>query len=170
MTRRLGVLVGILACSTVALGDTALGPTHLIVGDPNDRVWHYKTDANDENSPDKSSSTFSPVTPVVVDDLKSGDVVRFSISDLPHGFTPVTGDATKALDLVIRCGEDPNDPTKQGAVLQELDCQSGQASKVDKRLGSDAVRLQVIRTFSTPVAFICTVHGPRMRGQLQLQN
>jgi hypothetical protein len=168
------MLVGMLAAGTAAvpvLADLPLGPTHLIVGDPNDRIWHYKVNANDEDSADKSSSKFSPVTPVVIDDLKPGDVVRFSIPDLTHGFTPVEGNATKKLELVVRCGEDPN--AMKGAVLQELDCQPGQSvdkSKVDKRLeGRDAVRLQVLQAFSIPVEFICTQHGPNMRGRLQLQ-
>jgi hypothetical protein len=176
MTRRLGVLVGMLVAGAAAapvLADLPLGPMHLIVGDPMDRIWHYKVNANDENSADKSSSTFSPVTPVVIDDLKPGDVVRFRIPGLTHGFTPVEGNATKKLGLVVRCGENPNDPSLTGAVLQELDCQPGQSvdmSKVDKRLnGPNAVRLQVLQTFSNPVEFICTQHGPNMRGRLQLQ-
>jgi hypothetical protein len=175
MTRRLGILVGMMVAGTAAvpvLADLPLGPIHLIVGDPGDRIWHYKVNANDEGSADKSSSTFSPVRPVVIDDLKPGDVVRFSIRNLTHGFTPVEGNATKKLDLVVRCGEDPNDPAKKGAVLQELDCQPGQSvekSKVDKKLVNDAVRLQVLQTFSNPVEFICTQHGPNMRGRLQLQ-
>jgi hypothetical protein len=176
MTRRLGVLVGMLVAGAAAapvLADLPLGPMHLIVGDPMDRIWHYKVNANDENSADKSSSTFSPVTPVVIDDLKPGDVVRFRIPGLTHGFTPVEGNATKKLGLVVRCGENPNDPALTGAVLQELDCQPGQSvdmSKVDKRLnGPNAVRLQVLQTFSNPVEFICTQHGPNMRGRLQLQ-
>jgi hypothetical protein len=149
-----------------------LGPTHLIVGDPNDRIWHYKVDPNDENSDDKSSSSPSPVTPVVVNDLQPGDVVRFSIPDLTHGFTPVDGTNTRNLGLVVRCGEDPADPSKQGAVLQELDCQPGQTvdmSKVDKKLpGPDMVRLQVLPAFSSPVPFICTQHRALMSGLLQL--
>jgi hypothetical protein len=176
MTRRLGMLIGMLVASTAAvpvLADLLLGPTHLIVGDANDRIWHYKVDPNNEDSADKSISTFSPVTPVVVDDLKPGDVVRFRMPDLTHGFTPVEGNATKNLGLVVRCGEDPNDPAKKGAVLQELDCQPGQSvdkSKVDKKLkGPDGVRLQVLQTFSNPVEFICTQHGPNMRGRLELQ-
>ena len=176
MIRRLGILVGMLVVSTAAvpvLADLLLGPTHLIVGDANDRIWHYKVDPNNEDSADKSISTFSPVTPVVVDDLKPGDVVRFRMPDLTHGFTPVEGNATKNLGLVVRCGEDPNDPAKKGAVLQELDCQPGQSvdkSKVDKKLkGPDGVRLQVLQTFSNPVEFICTQHGPNMRGRLELQ-
>src|ERR1700704_289737 len=107
MTRRLGVLVGMLVAGAAAapvLADLPLGPMHLIVGDPMDRIWHYKVNANDENSADKSSSTFSPVTAVVIDDLKPGDVVRFSIPGLTHGFTPVEGNATKKLGLVVRCG------------------------------------------------------------------
>jgi len=175
MTRRLGILVGMLAAGTAVapvLADLPLGPTHLIVGDANERIWHYKADPNNEDGADKSSSVFSPVAPVVVDDLKPGDVVRFKILDLLHGFTPVEGNATKKLDLVVRCGEDPNDPAKKGAVLQELDCQPGQSvdkSKVDKKLKGDVVRLQVLQTFSNPVEFICTQHGPNMRGRLQLQ-
>jgi hypothetical protein len=175
MTRRLRMLLGMLVACTAAvpvLADLPLGPIHLIVGDPNDRIWHYKMDANNEDSADKSSSTFDPVTPVVIDDLKPGDVVRFSIPDLTHGFTPVERNATKQLGLVVRCGEDPNDPAKTGAVLQELDCQPGQSvdeSKVDRKLsGPDAVRLQVLQAFSDPVEFICTQHGPKMRGRLQL--
>jgi hypothetical protein len=174
MTRRLGMLVGMLVASTAVvpvLADLPLGLTHLIVGDANVPIWHYKVDPNNEDSADKSSSTFSPVTPVVVNDLKPGDVVRFSIPDLTHGFTPVEG-ATKNLGLVVRCGEDPSDPAKKGAVLQELDCQPGQSvdnSKVDKKLkGPNAIRLQVLQTFSNSVEFICTQHGARMRGQLQL--
>jgi hypothetical protein len=164
-----------LVASTAALpvlADLPFGPKHLIVGDANNRIWHYKVDPNNEDSGDKSSSTFSPVSPVIVDDLKLGDVVRFRMPDLTHGFTPVEG-GTKNLGLVVRCGEEPNDPAKKGAVLQELDCEPGQSvdkSKVDKKLkGPNAVRLQVLQTFSNPVEFICTQHGPSMRGRLQLQ-
>jgi hypothetical protein len=152
-----------------------LGPVHLIVGDPKVPIWHYKPDPNNENSPDDKSKSAPPATPVVVDDLKPGDVVRFRIPNLTHGFTPVEftpgGNLTKKLGFVVRCGEDPN--VVKDAVLQELDCQPGQSvatSKVDKKLGGpNAVRLQVLQTFSNPVDFICTQHGPSMRGRLQLQ-
>jgi hypothetical protein len=169
MTRRLGMLVAMLVAGTAAvpvLADLPLGPVHLIVGDPGAQIWHYKADPNNENSADKSKSSL-PATPVVVDDLKPGDVVRFSIPDLIHGFTPVDGNGTTKLGLVVRCGEDAKDVP--GAVLQELDCQPGQASKVDVKLSGDKVRLQVLQTFSDPVQFICTQHRARMSGRLQLQ-
>jgi hypothetical protein len=169
MTRRLGMLVGMLVAGTAAapvLADLPLGPVHLIVGDPNAQIWHYKADPNNENSADKSKSA-PPATPVVLDDLKPGDVVRFSIPDLVHGFTPVDGNGTEKLSLVVRCGEDPNNV--KDAVLQELDCQPGKASKVDVKLSGDQVRLQVLQTFSDPVQFICTQHRARMSGRLLLQ-
>jgi hypothetical protein len=174
MRRRLIILVGMLAAGIVALpvlADLPLGPTHLIVGDAGALIWHYKADPNNENGADKSSSTTSPAKPVVVGDLKPGDVVRFRIAGLVHGFTPAQG-GTKNLDLVVRCGENPSDPAKKGAVVQELDCQPGQPSKVDQKLAGGSgveVRLQVLQTFTGPLSFICTQHGKIMSGELQLQ-
>src|SRR5882724_9455451 len=101
MTRQLGIWIGILVAGTAAvpvLAELASGPTHLIVGDRNAVIWHYKVDPNNESSADKSTSGGSPTTPVVVDDLKPGDVVRFSIHQVLHGFTPLQGGAPK-LDL-----------------------------------------------------------------------
>lgn len=167
-TRRLGLVAMLLAGSAAApvLADLPLGPAHLIVGDPNVQIWHYKADPTNENSADKSASAL-PATPVVVDDLRPGDIVKFSIPDLVHGFTPVDVNGMTKVGFVVRCGEDPNDV--KGAVLQELDCQPGQASKVDVKLSGSQVRLQVLQTFSDPLQFICTQHRARMSGRLQLQ-
>ena len=165
MTRQLRIWVGIVLASTAAmpvLAQLSLGPTHLIVGDPVDLIWRYKADPNNEKSVDKSISGGSATTPVVIDDLKPGDVVRITVGELLHGFSP------NKPDLVVRCGDDPN--TMKGAVLQELDCQPGQASKVDIRFRNGTLRLQVLQTFRDPMDFLCTAHGDTMSGVLKLQS
>jgi hypothetical protein len=111
-------------------------------------------------------------TPLVVSDLKVGDVVEIQIDPgpIPHGFVtikaitnlPPTENETK--DLILACGENKN--AKPNAVLQELDCGAG--TKFGVRF-TGSMRLEVLDTFKTDVHFWCVVHHFGMTGTLKLK-
>ncbi|TPJ90609.1 hypothetical protein FJ434_06280 [Mesorhizobium sp. B2-5-13] len=105
-------------------------------------------------------------TPLIVDDLKIGDIVEIQIDGaIPHGFVTIRtkdGTSTEAKDLVWACGQDkgPN------VVLRETDC--GAASQFGVQF-KGKMRLEVLDTFKDPVDFWCVIHLGGMRGTLKLK-
>jgi hypothetical protein len=108
--------------------------------------------------------------PLMVDDLKIGDIIEVQIppAAIPHGFITVKRDANtppvESKDFVVACGEDKN--SKPNAVLRELDC--GTASKFGVKY-TGSMRLEVLSTFKDPVSFWCVVHHAAMAGALKLK-
>jgi hypothetical protein len=108
--------------------------------------------------------------PLMVDDLKIGDIIEVQIppAAIPHGFITVKRDANtppvESKDFVVGCGEDKN--SKPNAVLRELDC--GTASKFGVKYAG-SMRLEVLSTFKDPVNFWCVVHRAAMAGALKLK-
>ena len=97
-------------------------------------------------------------TPLIVGDLKVGDVIDVQISGPnPHGFVTIkqlTDNAdNEARDLVLACGEDK--ATKPNAVLREIEC--GAASQFG-----------ILDTFKNDVNFWCVIHLSGMTGTLKL--
>jgi hypothetical protein len=144
--------------SPIALCWASLGfaaDTHVVVAHSN-LTWSYNG---------KSSSSDSPI---LVDDLKIGDIVEVQVPSGPHGFITIkrgaAGSIAEIKDPVIACGDPVN--SKPNAVLRELDC--GAASKFGVAF-KGSLRLEVLSTFKDPVDFYCWVHKAAMPGTLKLK-
>jgi hypothetical protein len=152
------VLVAVTAAGNTNLA--AAADTHTIKA-TSQITWTYNDQASKRDG-----------TPLVVDDLKVGDVVEIQIDPGPisHGFVtikmianlPPSENETK--DLVLACGENKN--AKPNAVLQELDCGAG--SKFGVRF-TGSMRLEVLDTFKAETNFWCVVHHFGMTGTLKLK-
>jgi hypothetical protein len=150
----LGSVLGL----TITLADTGFAAdTHVIAATPQ-VSWTYH------------GQTSSLKKPLMVDDLKIGDIIEIQIppAAIPHGFITVKKDANappvESKDFVVACGEDKN--AKPNAVLRELDCTA--ASKFGVKY-TGSMRLEVLNTFKDPVNFWCVVHRAAMPGVLKLK-
>jgi hypothetical protein len=131
--------------------------THVITA-ASARVWTYTL-----NGTTKSTSSPSPPTPVVVDDLAVGDILDIEITGGNHGFvTTQSGAADK--EFVLACGEDGK--TKPNAVLQEINC--GAASQFGLPF-TGGMQLKVLPTFKNETDFWCVIHMGMMPGVLKLK-
>jgi hypothetical protein len=149
-TKSIGVCVAlgaVIAPSIILAADT-----HVIVG-TQQVTWTY----NGKKS--------TPSSPLVVDDLKVGDIVEIQIPQgpIPHGFV-TTSNGAESRNLVLACGD--NKTSKPNAVLQEINC--GPASKFGVRM-TGSMQLQVLDTFQSETDFWCVVHLQAMSGVLKLK-
>ncbi|MER9771229.1 hypothetical protein [Mesorhizobium sp. M0220] len=102
-------------------------------------------------------------TPLIVDDLKIGDIVEIQIDGpFPHGFVTIRPKDADGKDLVWACGQDKGST----AVLRETDC--GAASQFGVQF-KGKMRLEVLNGFTDPVDFWCVIHRGGMRGTLKLK-
>jgi hypothetical protein len=133
--------------------------THVIMSTPQ-FTWTY----NGRSSTDDG-------TPVIVDDLKIGDVVEIRVGDGMHGLitikqladvSPPESNQTK--DPVLACGEDAN--AKPNAVLREIEC--GATSQFGAAF-TGSMKLEVLNTFTSDTNFWCVIHQFGMTGTLKLK-
>jgi plastocyanin len=117
----------------------------------------------------KSSKTDG--TPLIVDDLRIGDVVEFQIAGVvPHGVITIKQVANQppasneTRDPVLACGEDKS--AKPNAVLREIEC--GNASQFGVPF-KGSMKLEVLDTFKEDTSFWCVVHRFGMTGKLKLK-
>lgn len=121
-------------------------------------AWTYK---------DKPPSTST--NPLIVDDLKIGDIVEVKIPPglVKHGFVTIkrTAGQDSVVDTspVLACGED--NAAKPNAVLRETAC--GQSSQFNMPFAGSML-LEVMNTFKDPVDFYCVKHLDGMPGTLKL--
>jgi hypothetical protein len=116
-------------------------------------AWTYK---------DKKST---PAAPILIDDLKIGDVVEVQIAGaIPHGIVTIKRNdgapPVEDRDPVQACGED-----KSNAALREINC--GAASKFGVAF-TGSLRLEVTDKFKNPVDFFCVIHKAGMPGVFKL--
>jgi hypothetical protein len=150
-----------LSCATLGVtlslagtGDAA--DTHVVVAQKN-LTWIYSGQAS------------TPQKPIMVDDLKIGDIVEIQVP-VPsgkHGFITIkktTGAATEIKDPVLACGEAA--ASKPNAVLKEIEC--GAATKFGV-VYTGSLKLEVLPTFKDSVDFYCWVHKAAMPGTLKLK-
>ena len=155
----MGSLIGCLVWGlAIMLANTGFAAnTHVIVATPQ-VAWSY------------NGQTSTLRKPLMVDDLKIGDIIEIQIPQaaIPHGFVTVKKEAgqppTENKDPVVACGEDKN--SKPNAVLRELDC--GTQSKFGVKF-TGSMRLEVLNTFKDDVYFWCVVHRAAMAGTLKLK-
>jgi hypothetical protein len=108
--------------------------------------------------------------PLMVDDLKIGDIVEIQIppAALPHGFITIKKAPNQppvdTKDFVVACGEDKG--SKPNAALRELDCAG--ASKFGVTYTGN-MRLEVLPAFKEDINFWCVVHHAAMAGTLKLK-
>ena len=110
-------------------------------------------------------------TPIVIDDLKIGDIIDVQIAPgFPqHGFITITQlanvppDQNETKAPVWTCGVATKPDT---AVLREIEC--GAASQVGVKY-SGSMKLEVLGTFKADVNFWCFVHHFAMTGTLKLK-
>jgi hypothetical protein len=108
--------------------------------------------------------------PLMVDDLKIGDIVEIQIppAAIPHGFITIkkapNQPPVETKDFVVACGEDKG--SKPNAVLRELDCAG--ASKFGATY-TGSMRLEVLPTFKEDINFWCVLHHAAMPGTLKLK-
>jgi hypothetical protein len=150
LTKFIGVCVAlgaVIAPSIILAADT-----HVIVG-TQQVTWTY------------GGKKSTPSSPLVVDDLKVGDIVEIQIPQgpIPHGFVTIANGA-ESRDLVLACGDSKT--SKPNAVLQEIKC--GPASKFGVRM-TGSMQLQVLNTFQSETDFWCIVHHQAMAGVLKLK-
>jgi hypothetical protein len=112
-----------------------------------------------------NGKTSTPDAPLVVDDLKVGDIIDISIPEgrVHHGFV-TTSNGAESRGLVLACGDDKK--SKPNAVLQEINC--GPASKFGVMFTGD-MQLNVLDTFKDETDFWCVVHTDAMTGALKLK-
>jgi hypothetical protein len=129
--------------------------THTVVAHPN-LTWTYNGKAS------------SAAQPIMVDDLKAGDVVEIQVPGGQHGFITikkVAGSPTiEVKDPVLACGEAPN--SKPNAALREIEC--GANSKFGVPY-TGSLKLEVLPSFKAPVDFYCWIHKAAMPGTLKLK-
>ena len=147
-----------LFCATLSLAGVAFAAdTHVIVAHSN-LTWTYNGKAS------------TAAQPVMVDDLKIGDVVEIQVptGSGPHGFITIkkaTGAPTTEIkDPVLACGEAAG--SKPQAVLREIEC--GAATKFGV-VYTGSLKLEVLSTFKDSVDFYCRVHKAAMPGTLKLK-
>lgn len=138
-------------CSTSFAADT-----HVIVA-TQQVTWTYNGKTSTRN------------TPLVVDDLKIGDIIEVQIPAGPidHGFITIRKAANgpvESKDLVLACGDNKN--SKPNAVLQEINC--GPSSKFGV-ITTGNMQLQVLGTFKDETDFWCVRHKQFMSGVLKLK-
>jgi hypothetical protein len=142
--------------SALALPQSArAADTHTIVAQAN-LTWKYGTKVS------------TPTSPVLVDDLKIGDIVEISIPGGQHGFVTIkkTPAPTKeVVDVVLACGESP--ASKPNAVLKEIEC--GPKSKFNVPFIGN-LKLEVLPTFASAQDFYCVIHKGTMPGILKLKS
>ncbi len=150
----------------LAFGETVMwvstssaADTHVIQSTPQ-FTWTYNGQSSKPNG-----------TPLIVDDLRIGDVVEFQIAGaVPHGVItikqvanqPPADNETK--DPVLACGEDKS--AKPNAVLREIEC--GAASNFGIKFRG-SMKLEVLDTFRGDTSFWCVVHKFGMTGTLRLR-
>ena len=153
---RAALSVGFCALTAYPLA-TLAADTHVIVG-TQQLTWTYNGNKSALNAP------------LVVDDLKIGDIVEIQIpaGPIPHGFITVTrnadGSVVESKDLVLVCGEDRG--AKPDAVLQETNC--GTTSNFGVRY-TGSMQLVVLDTFRDETDFWCLFHHGLMLGELKLK-
>ena len=109
-------------------------------------------------------------TPVIVDDLKIGDIIEIKVpDDATHGLItikrlanvrPPSDNETK--DPVLACGESD----KSSAMLREIDC--GAASQFGQGF-TGSMKLEVLANFTGEINFWCVFHHFGMTGTLKLR-
>jgi hypothetical protein len=155
-----------LAALALGIVVTYAGPslavdTHVIKSTSN-LTW-----TSDGKTPSKTDGT-----PIVIDDLKIGDIIDIQIAPgFPqHGFITIKqlanvqppGD-NETKDPVWACGVTDR---PAAAVLREVEC--GAASTFGVKY-SGSMKLEVLDTFKADVNFWCVVHHFLMTGTLKLQ-
>jgi hypothetical protein len=130
--------------------------THTIVAHSN-LTWSYNG---------KSSTAANPI---MVDDLKTGDIVEVQVPGGTHGFITIKKNAggappTEITDPVLACGE--AEDSKPNAVLREIEC--GATSNFNK-LFVGSLKLEVLPKFTGPIDFYCKQHRAAMPGTLKLK-
>jgi hypothetical protein len=159
------ILRGITVCAAIVAVSSVFSQsfgadTHVIIG-TQQRTWTYNG----------HTSVINPPTPLIVDDLKPGDIIELQVpGSIPHGFIPIKTQSgqspVQTTEAVLACGDPEN--AKPNAVLRELDC--GPTSKIGIRLNNGAkLRLEVLDKFSDEVDFWCVVHLGQMLGSLKLK-
>jgi hypothetical protein len=129
--------------------------THTIVAHSN-ITWSYNG---------KSSTADNPI---MVDDLKVGDIVEVKIPGGVHGFITIKrnaggADPTEITEPVLACGQAPG---AKPAVLREIEC--GATTNFNKPfVGS--MKLEVLTNFKDPIDFYCWQHKADMPGTLKLK-
>jgi hypothetical protein len=150
-----------LVAGSLSSGAALAADTHVIKASSS-ITWTYNG---------KSSKTDG--TPLVVDDLKVGDIVEVQVSadGIPHGFITIKQVANlppgqnETRDLVIACGEQP--ASKPNAVLAETEC-GGASSKFGVPF-TGSMKLEVLKTFQADTNFWCVIHRFGMTGILKLK-
>jgi hypothetical protein len=146
----------LLAAASFVANASFAADTHTIVAHSN-LTWSYNG---------KSSTATSPI---LIDDLKAGDIIEVQIPGGIHGFVTIRKNAggaapTEITDPVLACKE--AESSKPNAVLREIEC--GTASKFNVRfVGS--LKLEVLAKFKDPVNFYCVQHKGAMPGTLKLK-
>ena len=131
--------------------------THVITADQEKKIWHG----------DNGSSSKVDGTPLLLDNLKVGDIVEVVIKDgLSHGFVALGGKPGDDSDLVQRCGE--TEQNKPKAVLREL-CDGNTTTTQYAEPFVGTMRLQVLSTFKPDFKFWCIFHREVMQGVLRLK-
>ncbi len=136
--------------------------THTIVAHSN-ITWSYNG---------KSSTAANPI---MVDDLKIGDIVEVQVPGGTHGFITIKKNAggaepTEITDPVLACGE--AEGSKPNAVLREIECGaiSGAISNFNRRfVEPNRLKLEVLPKFTGPIDFYCKQHLTDMPGTLKLK-
>ena len=151
---RNALLYGTVGAILSLAGTAFAADTHVIVAQSN-LSWFY----NGQSS--------TPAQPVMVGDLKIGDLIEIQIPGGTHGFITIKktagGPTTEIKDPVLACGEEAG--SKPNAVLREIEC--GSASQFGV-VYKGSLKLEVLPTFKSPVNFYCVVHKARMPGTLKL--
>lgn len=148
-----------LVAPVISTGASVAADTHVIKA-TSSITWTYNG---------KSSKTDG--TPLVVDDLKVGDIIDVQVSPgIPHGLITIKQVANllpadnETRDLVVACGEQAS--SKPTAVLAEIEC--GQTSKFGVKF-TGSLKLEVLKTFQSDTNFWCVVHHFGMTGVLKLK-
>lgn len=157
--RLLPVIFSALAASVTFSGAGVAADTHVIKS-TSSLTWTYNG---------KSSKTDG--TPLVVDDLKVGDIIDVQVdAGIPHGLITIKKVAdlppleNETRDLVVACNEQAS--SKPNAVLAEIDC--GPTSKFGVKY-TGSMKLEVLKTFRSDTNFWCVIHHFRMSGILKLK-
>jgi hypothetical protein len=144
----------------VAMNTAYAADTHVLAAKANAATWGYN-----------GQSSKTDGTPVVIGDLKVGDILEVDIPVGPahHGFITIKkkdgGSIIEIQTPVLACGEAANQ--KPDAVLRETEC-NGKPSNFG-RLFTGTMKLEVLPTFKNDVDFYCFQHKAIMMGVLKLK-
>jgi hypothetical protein len=112
--------------------------------------------------------SLASANPIMVDDLKPGDIVEVQVPGGTHGFITIMKKAaaapTEITDPVWACNE--AEGSKPNAVLREIEC--GATSKFNV-LFVGSLKLEVLPKFRDPIDFYCKQHRTAMPGTLKLK-